>query len=307
MKKKILNLIIYGVLLVCITGCANNKLDDNKTNNNQNSHNESLNNNLVCSGKISLLQDFYIQKKGLDSGGIDENPENWKIGFDTSNENIETSEYTFIYNNDKLQSIKCKEIYKASVSESATDKDIQEMNEKSNIKAYKDKNNRINMEYTLDENDDIVRALNIQDNLKEKLEEHANLTCSGKSYNKKNNSNSSSSTKNEVKRDITLKCYGKVYYAYEEYNFNYKYDKSKKDYTLDSVYHDLTVPDGFNPNEFYIEEEKSNMGQYEMSLNGRIITFKLDKTRPYWDDYKYKDYSYDSLKKEYSNDGFKCE
>lgn len=44
-----------------------------------------------------------------------------------------------------------------------------------------------------------------------------------------------------------------------------------------------------------------------MSLNGRIITFKLDKTRTFWDEYRFKNYSYDDLKKEYASDGFVCE
>lgn len=307
MKKKIFSLVICVVLLVCISGCGNNKLDNSNDNSNNSFNNNSTdnsNNKLVCMGKISFMQDIYIQKKGLDSGGIDENPENWKIGFVTTNENIESGKYTFVYNNNKLQSIKVKEVYKASLSNDVTDQEMQEMQEETNMKVYKDKNNRINFEYTLDENDDIFKALNVRDNLKENLEEHANLTCEGKIV---ENNNNKPETKPDTKEPKTLKCNGKVYYAYEEYNFNFIYDSSKKDYILNNVQKNLTIPDGYDANEYYIEEEKSNMGQYEMNLNGRIITFKLDKARPYWDDYKFKNYTYKELKKEFSSDGYTCE
>lgn len=111
----------------------------------------------------------------------------------------------------------------------------------------------------------------------------------------------------EIKNDISFKCSGKVYYAYEELNFNFKYDTSKKDYSLDSVYKNLTIPDGYDPNDFFTSEQISNMGQYEMSLSGNIITFKLDKTRAYWNDYYFKNYSYDDLKNKFTNDGYVCE
>ncbi len=310
MQKKILSILLVGILVVGLTGCGNNII--NKTNTkdfdtglNNNENNNDNNNNLTCSGKTSLMTDIFYGTT-TSNGDHSNNDEDISIvAVEHSNEYIENGEYIFVYNNDVLTSIIGKEVFKESFSTKITDEQMKEANEKENYRVYKDRNNKIIIEYTLDKNDDLFKALRNENNLKEWLEENTNLTCNGKTYDSALDNNNSNTT--GTKKDISLKCSGKVYYAYEEYNFNFKYNPLKNDYLLDNMYKNLTIPDGYDAKDYYTEEEISNMGKYEMSLNGRIITFKLDKTRAFWNDYKFKDYSYEDLKKEFSSDGYICE
>ncbi len=169
MKRKILGLLMVGALTLGLTGCGDNIISKTSTK----ESNKELNNNdnnLTCSGKTSLMIDIVYSNsdEGIRIAAIER-----------SNEYIENGKYTFVYNNDGLTNITGKEIFKKSFSTEITDEQMKEANEEEAFKAYKDSNNKVVIEYTLDKNDDLVKALKNKNNLKEWLEENTNLTCNG--------------------------------------------------------------------------------------------------------------------------------
>lgn len=180
MNKKYI-LILCGLVMLLITGCGNNELDNNSSSSN---NNKSSNNNLVCKGKTSLLvckgktslmEDISAVEQQHSSSEVE-----YYLEYLPMNEYIENGVYTFVYNNAELQSVKGKENWKLPYSSQEIDKEIQNMKEQSDIKIYRDGSNTIIMEYTLDEqkNEIFFNALRNQKNLKDWLENYTNLTCS---------------------------------------------------------------------------------------------------------------------------------
>lgn len=171
MKEKILSILLVGILIVGLTGCGD-KNTSNKNSNSELNSNENTNaNNLTCSGKTSFVFDVLL-------GKVDGSDEYTNIGFtEYSKGYLENGEYTFVYDDETLTSVIGKEIFNESFNAGITDEQIKEANEEGSVRIYRDSNNRMVFEYTLDKDDDMIKLLGDKNNLKEWLENNSNLTC----------------------------------------------------------------------------------------------------------------------------------
>lgn len=185
MMKKICSLVLFSALIIGMTGCGSSNSMNNNSGEGNNSHSDNeqkldiINKNtLSCSSdSTSVMTDIYIT--GHSYSEDQEDFEDLSISFGIGNEDLENGEYSFIYNDDGLISIEGKEVYKKSFSNQVTDEMIDELNKQEQIKAYK-KNGKLFIEYTLKEDDKLVKVLCAHYKTKKELKkflEEGTFTC----------------------------------------------------------------------------------------------------------------------------------
>ncbi len=189
MKRKICLLALLVIFLIGITGCgSSNSLNNNSgEDNNSQSDNEQkldiINNNILScsSNSTSVLTDIYISDRSMTQNGehFKGNPEDWSISIGRGNEDLEIGEYNFIYNDDGLNSIEAKETYNKSFSNQVTQEMIDELNKEEKVNAYK-KNGKVFIEYTMKNDDNIVKVFSAHYKTKKELKkflEEGTFTC----------------------------------------------------------------------------------------------------------------------------------
>lgn len=182
--KKVLSLILCGILIFSITGCKNNKETTNNSltdsNNLENSSKETQEKDsskmLKCSGDFLFTWGFMI--------GTNKTPEGKEIKtFAFSNtDSIGDGEYEFTFDNDKLISMHSTETLSASNSNQISDSELNSPDSQiKGCKLYRNTNKRVVVECNHNETSDYVNVLNTSANTKDKLkdilEKNTSLTC----------------------------------------------------------------------------------------------------------------------------------
>ena len=140
--------------------------------------------NLVCQGKYSLTADVnFSKRRKIDSNDSDEGV---TLYFGTGEKSAaEFATYTFYYKDGVLSKIHGKETFTKYFSDEVGDDELEESSTLFE-KLYRDNDGRIIAEYTIDdEKNDLIIALR-KVNIKDTLETNTSLTCTGNSYDYRN-------------------------------------------------------------------------------------------------------------------------
>lgn len=154
--KKILSLVICGVLLFGVIGCGK----DNNSN------------TLTCTGEYFLSYGFYMS---MDYEG---NIDGYAFEDKANMTGLGDVKYIFNFSENKVVSIKAQETISKELSQQdGAEEELEEMGDK----VYKDNNGRFVVESTWGSDDRMVIAFNQftdgKEDLKELLEEKTGLTC----------------------------------------------------------------------------------------------------------------------------------
>ena len=185
--KKLLIMLLCGMMLFGITACGSenesSSSDDNSSSKASESGTSSNGNktsskSLSCSGKFSMMSGVIFSRTHVAGGNDDEYGDPNDYFFDDEYGETSDGEYTFTFDSNGIAKFQGKEILDSKTSKEIDDEDLESFEAG---KAYRNSKGLVVIEYTLDANDDLVKALNTNNktkaDLKERLEKNTKLVC----------------------------------------------------------------------------------------------------------------------------------